>query len=637
MVAASSGTFYGQPMTQGDIYTVAGTGTGGYSGDGGVATSAELYYPSGVTVDAAGNVLIADAVNDRIRVVAASIGYVLRPVHDARATSTPSPAPGPRATPVTAGRPPRPKLQPLGVAVDASGNVLIADSENDRVRVVAATSGTFYGQSMTQGDIYTIAGTGTQGYSGDGGAATSAELYYPEGVAVDASANILISDGGNQRIREVAAYGTQTITFTSTQPSGAFYGGPSYSVGATGGASGNSVTFWSATPGVCSVSGSSASFVGVGTCTIDADQAGNADYDSAPQVSQSFTVAQASQVVSFTSSNPSPVVVGGPSYTPTASGGGSTSPVVISLDSGSTGCTLNGGVVQFTTSGTCLLDANQAGDANYFQAVQVQQSITVDAQCSPGYYSATGGAPCTAAQPGEYVSTSGATTATDCAVGTYQPNSGQSACLATDPGSFVATTGAISESACPAGTYQPNSGQSACLAADPGNAVASTGATSETPCAVGTYQPESGQSACLPADPGSYVGTAGAIAESACGLGTYSSLSGQSSCTAAPAGTYVDTTWGVSTCRLWRRHFQSDHRPDELHGRPGGVVCGLDRSYLSHPVLNRDVQRVPRSVELHPRPTRHLRRYHRGDRSYRLCPRYLPARCGSNQLHLGPA
>ena len=70
------------------------------------------------------------------------------------------------------------------------------------------------------------------------------------------------------------------------------------------------------------------------------------------------------QIITFTSTPPSGVAVGGPSYTPVASGGGSSSPVVITLDSTSTGCTLNGGVVSFTGVGTCVVDANQAGDAD---------------------------------------------------------------------------------------------------------------------------------------------------------------------------------------------------------------------------------------------------------------------------------
>jgi hypothetical protein len=90
-----------------------------------------------------------------------------------------------------------------GVGVDQSGNLLIADLGDSRVRVAAASTGTFYGRAMTAGDIYSVAGDGTRGFSGDGGPATSAELYDPFGVAVDRAGNLLIADTYNYRIQEV--------------------------------------------------------------------------------------------------------------------------------------------------------------------------------------------------------------------------------------------------------------------------------------------------------------------------------------------------------------------------------------------------------------------------------------------------
>jgi hypothetical protein len=87
--------------------------------------------------------------------------------------------------------------------VDGSGNVVIADTGNNRVRVVAKSAGTFYGVPMTAGDIYTIAGGGGPGFAGDGGLATKADLDVPEGVAVDGSRGVLIADAYNNRIRLV--------------------------------------------------------------------------------------------------------------------------------------------------------------------------------------------------------------------------------------------------------------------------------------------------------------------------------------------------------------------------------------------------------------------------------------------------
>ena len=202
VVAASSGTFYGKAMTAGDIYTIAGNGTAGFSGDGGPATSAELNSPQGVAADAAGNLLIADGSN-RIRVVAASSGTFYGKAMTAGDIYTVA-GDGTGGFAGDGGPATSAELNsPQGVAADAAGNLLIADTFNNRLRVVAASSGTFYGKAMTAGDIYTIAGNGTFGFAGDGGPATSAELASPEGVAVDAAGNLLIADTGNQRIRVV--------------------------------------------------------------------------------------------------------------------------------------------------------------------------------------------------------------------------------------------------------------------------------------------------------------------------------------------------------------------------------------------------------------------------------------------------
>jgi uncharacterized protein (TIGR03437 family) len=170
----------------GIISTVAGNGTYGYSGDGGEATSAEFRYPYGVAVDAAGNLYIADAFNLRIRMVSTS-GTVTTVAGNGSCCYN---GDGGAATSAEL-------AYPAGVAVDASGNLYIADSENSRIRKVAPG-----------GTIATVAGNGSgYGFSGDGGAATSAQLANPEGVAMDASGNLYIADQGNARIRKVSAAG----------------------------------------------------------------------------------------------------------------------------------------------------------------------------------------------------------------------------------------------------------------------------------------------------------------------------------------------------------------------------------------------------------------------------------------------
>ena len=208
VVAASTGTFYGRAMTAGHIYTVAGTGINGFSGDGGPATAAELSDPAGVAVDGSGNLVIADADNDRIRVVAAHTGtfygipMTAGDIYTVAGGGDIGLGDGGPAT--------QAELGVQAVSVDGAGNLVMADSRFDRVRVVAASTGTFYGRAMTAGDIYSIAGNGTAGFAGDGGPAGGAELNAPQAAALDSAGNVLIADAGNQRIR-VIAEGTGTF------------------------------------------------------------------------------------------------------------------------------------------------------------------------------------------------------------------------------------------------------------------------------------------------------------------------------------------------------------------------------------------------------------------------------------------
>jgi sugar lactone lactonase YvrE len=174
--------------TSGIISTVAGTGSGGFSGDGGPATAATLYNPYGVAVDGSGNLYIADYQNQRIRKVNTS-GIISTVAGNGSFGFS---GDGGAATAASLNA-------PYGVAVDASGNLYIADYGNHRIRKV-----------NTSGIISTVAGTGSQGFSGDGGAATSAKLNYPSDVAVDGSGNLYIADASNQRIRRVFISGNIT-------------------------------------------------------------------------------------------------------------------------------------------------------------------------------------------------------------------------------------------------------------------------------------------------------------------------------------------------------------------------------------------------------------------------------------------
>lgn len=178
----------------------------------------------------------------------------------------------------------------------------------------------------------------------------------------------------------VVSQAAQTISFTS-QPTDPTYDGPTYTVAADGGASGNPVTFTSDTPAVCTSTGthgSTITFVGAGTCTVLADQAASAYYDAAPQAHQTFEVAKAAQAISFTSTAPTDAVVGGSGYQPAATGGASGNPVVLTVNPSTTAnCSISTGVVSYLRAGTCTIDADQAGDTDHAAAPTVQQSFAI--------------------------------------------------------------------------------------------------------------------------------------------------------------------------------------------------------------------------------------------------------------------
>jgi uncharacterized protein (TIGR03437 family) len=240
----------------GTISTVAGNGTAGFLGDKAAATSAELYNPSGVAVDSSGNIYIADTSNWVIRKVAG--GNITTYAGD---NTLGGGGGGDHGLAINA------QLAiPTGLAVDAAGNLYIADTGTNSIRIVAASTGIITTLSIgsfnlkspravavdAAGDVYiadtgngrilkvapagsitrttTVAGTGVNGYSGDGGPATSAQLSSPAGVAADAAGNVYIADTNNQRIRMVSAATGIITTVAGTGRSGyAGDGGPSAS------------------------------------------------------------------------------------------------------------------------------------------------------------------------------------------------------------------------------------------------------------------------------------------------------------------------------------------------------------------------------------------------------------------------
>ncbi len=225
-------------VSTGIITTIAGSGSGGYSGDGGLGTSCALYYPTGAAVDSAGNVYIVDYLNNRIRKVTIATDIITTIAGTGASSYSGDNGPATSAA----------LYNPIGLALDASDNVYIADLLNNRIRKVTASTGmisTFAGTGSTIGDgmaattatlsramavsldtsgniyiadtfyhrirkvtvstgiVSTFAGSGTSSYSGDGGDATAAALYYPYGVTLDSSNNVYIADRYNHRVRKV--------------------------------------------------------------------------------------------------------------------------------------------------------------------------------------------------------------------------------------------------------------------------------------------------------------------------------------------------------------------------------------------------------------------------------------------------
>src|SRR5207302_1908811 len=156
-----------------------------------------------------------------------------------------------------------------------------------------------------------------------------------------------------------------------------------YNVEATA-SSGLAVSFASTTEPVCTVAGSTVSLKAEGTCTIAASQPGDSEWEPAKQETQTFAVTRKPQTIMFTSTAPSNATVNAPTYAVTAIGGGSGNPIVCAIDSASRSvCTISGSTVSFTGAGTCTIDANQAGSAEYAPAAQVQQSFAVAAAPAP--------------------------------------------------------------------------------------------------------------------------------------------------------------------------------------------------------------------------------------------------------------
>ena len=256
-----------QVTSAGTLSIFAGTGTYG-APTAGAATSSDLASPGGLAVGPNGSLYIADTGNDVIEKVSSGVLSIVAGVSGTSGAPTPGAAT-------------HSDLEvPQGIAVGPHGSLYIADANNNQVLKVSA------------GTLSIVAGTGTAG-TPTAGPATSSDLGGIADVAVNTTTgDLYLADSDHGDIEQLKFLIPQTITLTTSPPNSATVGGTD-TLAATGGASGNAVTFSidaSSTAGACSLSGAVVSFGGAGTCVIDANQAGSTTYAAAPQVQVSVSV-----------------------------------------------------------------------------------------------------------------------------------------------------------------------------------------------------------------------------------------------------------------------------------------------------------------------------------------------------------
>ncbi len=222
---SAGNVYYSDPLSKswvvkvspsGGLTTVAGTGTSGYSGDNGPATSAQMSQQEGVAIDGAGNVYIADTFNHRIRKVDTN-GIITTVAGTGKADYAGDGGPATGAA----------LNAPSSVALDSAGNLFISDMRNNVIRKVD-----------TRGIITTVAGNGKAGFSGDGGPALSAQLFAPYGIAVDASGRVYFADQANSRVRVLTPTTTTppatAATIGTLAPATAAAGGPGFALSVFG-------------------------------------------------------------------------------------------------------------------------------------------------------------------------------------------------------------------------------------------------------------------------------------------------------------------------------------------------------------------------------------------------------------------
>jgi hypothetical protein len=180
LISTHGGRSYGVTLRRGRPVTIAG----------GRCDTGSIGHPTGLAVDAKGDVYFSEANEQRVEMMQPAGRDVSIVAGTAQAGS------GGDRGPATAAQ----LDEPTGVAIDRNGDLLIADTANCRVRFVPVTSGEVFGQRVVRGDIYTVAGTGVCGSAGQGGPRGGAELFDPVAVATDSAGDLLVADAGDQTI-----------------------------------------------------------------------------------------------------------------------------------------------------------------------------------------------------------------------------------------------------------------------------------------------------------------------------------------------------------------------------------------------------------------------------------------------------
>lgn len=329
----------------GIISTFAGTGIDGSSGDGGLATSAKLGFPASLFVQGS-TLYIGDIDSYNIRTIDLTTNIISTLTSTNFVSST-------NVGFIT--------YAPGDLAVDNSGNVYVAGGDNQLV--VKFSNGT---HTVLAGTV--SAGSGTAGFNGDGGLGTNAQLHGVYGILLGGSGELYVSDYLNNRIRILKAQ--QTITF-NTLPTKT-NGDPSFTLNATA-SSGLTVTYTSSNASVATVSGNTVIIVGQGASTITANQAGNTIFDAAASVARTLTV-KGSQGITFTAL--ATMKVGD---APFSLGATADSGLPVTYASSNTSvATVSGSTLTVVGTGTSTITASQAGNASFNAATDVTQIVTVN-------------------------------------------------------------------------------------------------------------------------------------------------------------------------------------------------------------------------------------------------------------------